>query len=438
MSSNGDASPPPAAGAGLAVGLPPVEPPSGKLLFRMFVTPALIVAGVVLAVYIWLQGLNWFFGISYSPEEFLHKLDDPNPEVRWRAAHDLAQVLPRDPKLAANPRFALQLADRLQKAIDANRDSEQTLADRANRLSAEELTRERKKLEADRNYIEYLIACQGRFVVPPGVPLLKEIAAQDAGVEPVELAARRRMAVWALANLGEGLKRFDAMSAEEQEDVIYKLDKAGDELGRPEWSRAAVQYLRNRRDGRPDTFGVDRVMEKCANSDDSSLRYHAAFALNFWSGSEAENARIENMLVGLTNDDGHGDNPLAALYADDPNEKQETTKRPGMNVRINAAIALARRGSTRTPVDLLADMLDPEVLGETFILKQADGSEHPYEAKVVGTMIETLKAAAELHRLRPTMDLSSLRPAVDRLAAHDNKDLREQAEKTRAELAAAD
>ena len=60
------------------------------------------------------------------------------------------------------------------------------------------------------------------------------------------------MAVWALANLGEGLKRFDRMALQEKDAAIDALDAAGNELGRTSWSGPAVQYLGNRRDGRPD------------------------------------------------------------------------------------------------------------------------------------------------------------------------------------------
>jgi hypothetical protein len=52
---------------------------------------------------------------------------------------------------------------------------------------------------------------------------------------------------------------------------------------------------------------------------------------------------------------------------------------------------------------------------------------------VVGTLINTLKAAAELHRKRPEMDLSALRSAIDRLAGDSNKAV--QAEAVQAQLA---
>src|SRR6185312_8694765 len=95
-SSNGAAKPDP--------GLPTVTPPSGGMFLRLFGVPALIVGGVVLVLIVaqpligtatkFLLGRAW--GGSRTPEQFLHDLDDSNPEVRWRAANDLTQVLLRD------------------------------------------------------------------------------------------------------------------------------------------------------------------------------------------------------------------------------------------------------------------------------------------------------------------------------------------------------
>ena len=70
-------------------GLPAVSPPSGKLMLQLFLVPGLIVAFLVVA---WLVG-GWLFGVSYSKDQFLTRLKDPNVEVRWRAAEQLAKVL---------------------------------------------------------------------------------------------------------------------------------------------------------------------------------------------------------------------------------------------------------------------------------------------------------------------------------------------------------
>src|SRR5438874_1421950 len=105
-------------------GLPPVVPPSGKHIVQMFLVPGFVVAFIILLV----AGAYWLFGGPRSPKYYLDKLDDPNEEVRWRTAADLAQVLPRDKDLAADADFALQIAARLDDAVRANEEAEKRLA----------------------------------------------------------------------------------------------------------------------------------------------------------------------------------------------------------------------------------------------------------------------------------------------------------------------
>ena len=91
-------------------GLPPVSQPSGKFIVQLFLVPGLIVCLIVCVLLV----VNWLFSGPRSPDAFLKRLDDTNPEVRWRAASDLAQVLLRDPQLAQNaepipgPQFSRQ------------------------------------------------------------------------------------------------------------------------------------------------------------------------------------------------------------------------------------------------------------------------------------------------------------------------------------------
>ena len=66
---SGIAVPPPA-------GLPPVAPPSGRLMLQLFLVPGLIVAFLVV---MWLSCLG-LFGTPYSKQGFLDKLNDPNAE----------------------------------------------------------------------------------------------------------------------------------------------------------------------------------------------------------------------------------------------------------------------------------------------------------------------------------------------------------------------
>src|SRR5262249_39997978 len=107
-------------------GLPYVQPPSGKFIVQLFLVPFIIVAAVVG----FLLAFNWLVGSGHAPEQFLRKLDDSNPDIRWRGAEELAQVLLRDADLASNPKFGLDLADRLRQAVQSNTAEEKALAER--------------------------------------------------------------------------------------------------------------------------------------------------------------------------------------------------------------------------------------------------------------------------------------------------------------------
>src|SRR6516225_8179400 len=157
-------------------GLPTVTPPSGSMFFRLFGVPALLVGGLVLLL-ILLQPVIGKFGSflgrgwgSPSPEKFLSDLDNPNNEVRWRAASDLGQVLLRDDNLASDSAFALQLTQRLRKVLDTSSAFEKAHAEHAAKLSPADEAAELKKLEPDRDYVLLLTQCLGRFMVPVGAP----------------------------------------------------------------------------------------------------------------------------------------------------------------------------------------------------------------------------------------------------------------------------
>jgi hypothetical protein len=409
-------------------GLPTVTPPSGGMFFRLFGVPALIVGGVVLVLIVAMplvgKAGKFFLGRTWgtaSPEQFLHDLDNPNKEVRWRAANDLAQVLLRDDNLASDSAFALQLEQRLRRTLDTSAPFEKVHADQFAKLSPDEKNRELKKLEADRDYVLLLAQCLSRFMVPVGAPVLEKMALQESGLDPRALNARRRQALWALANLGENVKRFDQLSPEQQESATAGLEAALESGEGAGSAKVALDYLTRRQQGRPSALGVDRVVEQCADADDPSLRELAAFVANFWSGDAAENARMEKVLVRLCDDPGKGEEELAKL--EDENQQEETrklVKKPGFRVQINAAIALARQGWKVRP-GLLQTMLDEDELRSIFVVQsKKGGAERPDEAAVVETTLNALKAVAELHRKDPQRDLSALQPNLDKLAHNPN------------------
>ncbi len=284
-------------------GLPPVAPPSGRFIVQLFLVPGLIVAVAVLI----LLGFKFLVGGNRTPREFLQGLDNSNPDVRWRSASDLAQVLqrPESLELASDPQFGLELAERLRAAwYDLKKEEEGAIkqmakpAARDQRLSAKAAW---AKLAPQRNYVIFLGACLGNMTVPVGAPLLCEIAddTRDNGQEfsRVRVALLRRQAVLALAKLGDTLKRFQDLPAAQRADVIARLkEEARGEGSRADWARAAHEFLAKKK-----PLKVDRTLAQCARDDDPFLRELVAFALKYWDGPE-----VEPTLVHLLGDSGRG------------------------------------------------------------------------------------------------------------------------------------
>ncbi len=276
-------------------GLPVVRPPSGRFIAQLFVVPGLIVFVLVL---IWTAG-HYLVAEKRSPDYFIRNLDSSNEDIRWRAASDLAQVLkrPESIDLASDPKFALDLADRLQSALVELDLREKELLHPSNKLplSDEEKAKLIAKLKPQRNYVLFLISSLGDFTVPVGAPLLCEVATREGPAK--EMALRQRRAVWALANLGDKLKKFDDLPEDKKQKIIATLQEEQARPGlRGEWAKTAYRYLVEKK-----PLGVDAALEKCADADDPSLRRLTAHALNFWDGP-----RVIPTLEKLAADDGHG------------------------------------------------------------------------------------------------------------------------------------
>jgi hypothetical protein len=429
---------PSANGPATAPGLPAVEPPSGKHILQMFMVPGLIV-GLIVAVLI---GFTWMFGGPRTPAEWLKKLKDPNPDVRWRAAADLAQVLLRDKELNSDANFGLELAALLNDTLQSSAEEEKALAARLEKLTDKE-SRDKewqkvraeedwKKLEAQRNYIMYLSACLGNFTVPVGVPLLKDMVEQTGGMEEHGLTARRWRAAFALANLGLKLsKEYPALSDLRKDTIRQQLEKAAERRDRAKWADPALQWVKKQAAGEGDAMGLDVAFRKVVDpqTSDPYLRKSVALALTFWTGSEAENERIDRILVDLTHDTGAGSDLVAEIESDDPKTISFPQSVQAMEVAYLANRALANRGSPLVRVSMLADMLDEDYLAKNMRGRRKDGSEVTHEAAVVQTLIDTLKAVGELHRKSPETDLSSLRSAVDTLAGNKDRGVQDEAKK---------
>ena len=104
-------------------------------------------------------------------------------------------------------------------------------------------------------------------------------------------------------------------------------------------------------------------------------------------------------------------------------------EREAQEIRENATAALARRGSDRADLGLLAEMLDEELQQQDYRPRPKDAANAgPDAARAI--VLSTLKAVAELHRKNPGRDLSSLVPAVEALTHDPVGSVRTEAERT--------
>lgn len=279
-------------------GLPPVELPSGRMIAQLFIIPLGIVVGAVAVFFTF----SWLVAGSRTPQGFLDGLRNSNPEVRWRAASDLAQTLPRDDALAADPQFGIELTTLLTDALTALRKPPppaESADAQTNRRANAQL---RQQFLAQRSEAQYLAASLGSLITPVGATVLGALAANPISPDEKTDALLRRQAVWALARLGNGRQRFDKLPPERREQILGELDRlagSADEGGG--WARAAAEALRGQ-----GTAGVVPALVKCAASQDPYLRKQAALALTFWTGPPDDIVRAEQALLKLTRDDGHG------------------------------------------------------------------------------------------------------------------------------------
>ncbi|QDT52389.1 HEAT repeat protein [Caulifigura coniformis] len=129
MSSTDSPSTPSQADAALPEHLPPVEPPSASFIVQLFLVPAIIVAVVI--------GLYVLFGKLAAGDtdwrQLVSDIKSDNPNVRWRAALNLAEGLDSDEArglegqhLASIPEIATALNDlTLQQLKSTVRNDEQ-------------------------------------------------------------------------------------------------------------------------------------------------------------------------------------------------------------------------------------------------------------------------------------------------------------------------
>jgi hypothetical protein len=425
-------------GPDTAPGLPPVVPPSGKFIAQLFLVPFLLVSAVVGLLLL----VNWFVRGGQTPRDFLTKLDNSNPDVRWRGAEDLAQVLLRDDTLASDLHFGLDLAQRLREAWQNLLSEEKVLAGRNSAPAAGEPDREREALEPERDHILYLSACLGNLTLPVGAPVLAEMAASQEGGDIMAVFQRRRQALWALANLGKNLQRFARLSEATRQTAESQLaeEAAASQPERSDWARRALQYRAGSQAHSLYALGVEQAIVRCAEDDNPYLREISALALNFWDGLPTENSRLDALLDRLAHDDGHGEEIIAGFRSAEEararmnkwhiENELPVIKVPGLTIQCNANIALARRASPKARPAALEQMLHPDWLRDNLQVRRPDGKETP-DANLAFQVLETtLQAVADLHRKQPQRDLSVMRPAVKALVNDRNPAVRAAAEQT--------
>lgn len=92
----------------------------------------------------------------------------------------------------------------------------------------------------------------------------------------------------------------------------------------------------------------------------------------------------------------------------------------GWEVRYNAVLALAHRGSSKfadpVTLEILAEMLDERQQLSNFKLKTRDGREvaNPGAARLA--VSAALRAVSDYKTRRPEADLAAIRPAIEKLA----------------------
>lgn len=312
-------------------GLPPVTPPSGRFIAQLFLVPGLIVAVAVLLV----LAFSMLVGNTQSPDYLLSKLDSNNDDVRWRGASDLAQTLERkeNVELRSNAKFALDLCDRLRRALADLTATEKAVAEQIKSVPEQDKEKMWRRLDPKRSMVMFLTSALADFNMPVGAPLLCELALREESPDVKHNAHLRRMAVFALGNLGENLKAFAGLPGVKQTAILGELRKeAGGSKERAAWARTALYYLQwkaaNSKDsaarisavvaakGQPldaltsaaipsttpeGVVLVDHVLARCARADDPALREFVAWVLGFWNGD-----LVEPTLLMLARDNGHG------------------------------------------------------------------------------------------------------------------------------------
>lgn len=423
-------------------GLPPVAPPSGRFIIQLFLVPGMIVAVVVCV----LIGIERFIGGGRSADSYRRDLGSDNPHVRWRAAADLSNELPRNPELSGNVSFAQDLAKRLEKGIQANDGLARSLLQNWSTASKSQ----REDFTADRNFVKYLTYVQGYFLTPVGISVLTRIAETEkleAKIDPELLAPgktpeeekakaeqrkqaqelmrklmqeRRHAAVLSLSLMGGNLKQFAKLPQPKRQAILQSLEQQS-ALKTPEseWAKTALKILR---EGKPVSEQVVKALALTAQSPDPYLRQLSAIALYFWDGPN-----VENILELLLEDQGQG----VELLEKNPDMGQRSEKQFERGIRYQAIASLAAHGSYKvnTPknLQLLKDMMNEKLLREQATMKNRDGKDVVNTDLMVAPTYLVLRAVSDLYVKQPEI-AKKLIPDVEQLTKSTNQKIRTESQ----------
>lgn len=210
--------------------LPPVEPPSGQFIVRLFLIPLAVVVGLVGGWWL-LVGLPFgkLAGGERDPTEYVNLIKTRNDARRDRAAFELATLIKNDRDLARDPRLLGSLAE----------------------LLADELARKGLKGEptGDVQIERFLAIALGIFDLPEGI---------SSSRKPI--------------------------------DPISPLITALDEKYPVEVRQAAAESLARLAGRHHDTLknpAAVRALSRAAQAESLALRERAIFALGFFADDEA-------------------------------------------------------------------------------------------------------------------------------------------------------
>lgn len=422
-------------------GLPPVSPPSGKHILKLFLVPGLIVTAVV----VFLIGAQWIFGTKYTAEKFLKDLNDSTYQVRWRAASDLSQVLKSDKELATNVELALGLTARLQASLDEAEKYEKQWQEELSKKGWDDADKTlRDRVFGERSYSQFLISSLGQFYIPVGVSALADIARTKEGVNEAIVQQRRYKAVISLGTLGERIPHFDQLPDEKQQQVLNALQIAAKSSdNKATWAQEALELFKKTKSGQlPESSQTLAAFELTASDDDPQLRHLSAWSLGFWKGDLA----VE-LLISLINDDGHGEVPLDLAQERATQEKQGSTKDIDPRrirtaeqyrrlIRYQALTGLASQGSERISahLNLLKEMLNFEELKKQYTFRDKQGNEIVDSDLVITTIKSGLLAVRKIHKAQPQLISQEFRTAVELLTKNKNSTINTAASQTLAEM----